>query len=185
MELLRPSSARRARRRTFVHGGTEVVPLLRDGMLDAETLVDVRGVVPRGVADGVIGAGTTLAELEASRDPRRAARGVPARGVAAAPQHGLARREPPPVDALLVLAARLPLPPARRRPLPRARGRASRARDLRERLLRLGASLRRRGRARRARRAAAHEQRASSRSRSSTGSRTRATGARRRSSPAS
>jgi xanthine dehydrogenase YagS FAD-binding subunit len=47
-----------------IHGGTEVVPLLRDGLLEAETLVDVRGVVPRGVQDGVIGAGTTLAELE-------------------------------------------------------------------------------------------------------------------------
>src|SRR5204862_2924203 len=47
------------------HGGTEVVPLLRDGILEAETLVDVRGIVPRGVRDGVVGAGTTLAELEA------------------------------------------------------------------------------------------------------------------------
>ncbi|HZS31281.1 MAG TPA: FAD binding domain-containing protein [Gaiellaceae bacterium] len=49
---------------TFVHGGTEVVPLLRDGLLSAETLVDVRGVVPRGIDGGTIGAGTTLAELE-------------------------------------------------------------------------------------------------------------------------
>jgi xanthine dehydrogenase YagS FAD-binding subunit len=32
--------------------------------LEAERLIDVRGVVPRGVQDGVIGAGTTLAELE-------------------------------------------------------------------------------------------------------------------------
>jgi xanthine dehydrogenase YagS FAD-binding subunit len=40
------------------------VPLLRDGLLDAERLVDVRGIVPRGVQDGVVGAGTTLAELE-------------------------------------------------------------------------------------------------------------------------
>jgi xanthine dehydrogenase YagS FAD-binding subunit len=47
-----------------IHGGTEVVPLLRDGILKAETLVDVRGVVPRGVDGTVIGAGTTLAELE-------------------------------------------------------------------------------------------------------------------------
>jgi xanthine dehydrogenase YagS FAD-binding subunit len=39
--------------------------MLREGLLDAETLVDVRGVVPRGVHGGVIGAGTTLAELEA------------------------------------------------------------------------------------------------------------------------
>jgi xanthine dehydrogenase YagS FAD-binding subunit len=56
-------------------GGTEVVPLLRDGILHAETLVDVRGIVPRGCAtrpshvpgsgaELLIGAGTTLAELE-------------------------------------------------------------------------------------------------------------------------
>jgi xanthine dehydrogenase YagS FAD-binding subunit len=49
-----------------MHGGTEVVPLLRDGILRTETLVDIRGVVPRGVDGGHIGAGTTLAELEAS-----------------------------------------------------------------------------------------------------------------------
>jgi xanthine dehydrogenase YagS FAD-binding subunit len=40
------------------------VPLLRDGLLRGERLVDVRGVVPRGIRDGTIGAGTTLAELE-------------------------------------------------------------------------------------------------------------------------
>jgi xanthine dehydrogenase YagS FAD-binding subunit len=64
VELLRPSSVAELDGGTFVHGGTEVVPLLREGLLAAETLVDVRGVVPRGVRDGVIGAGTTLAELE-------------------------------------------------------------------------------------------------------------------------
>ena len=68
MELLRPSSvaelATPAGGGVFFHGGTEVVPLLREGLLEAERLVDVRGVVPRGVHDGVIGAGTTLAELE-------------------------------------------------------------------------------------------------------------------------
>ena len=50
----------------------------------------------------------------------------------------------------------VPVPPARRRPLPRARGRAPRARDLRERLLRVGASVRSRGRAARARRDGPH-----------------------------
>ena len=48
----------------FIHGGTEVVPLVRDGILEADTLVDVRGVVPRGVDGDRVGAGTTLAELE-------------------------------------------------------------------------------------------------------------------------
>jgi xanthine dehydrogenase YagS FAD-binding subunit len=51
-----------------VHGGTEVVPLLRDGIIQGDMLVDVRGVVPRGVDGARIGAGTTLAELAASTD---------------------------------------------------------------------------------------------------------------------
>jgi len=64
VELLRPSSVEELDGGLLVHGGTEVVPLLREGLLEAERLVDVRGVVPRGVDGGVIGAGTTLAELE-------------------------------------------------------------------------------------------------------------------------
>ena len=64
MELLRPSSVDALDGGVFLHGGTEVVPLVREGLLEAEQLVDVRGVVPRGIHDGVIGAGTTLAELE-------------------------------------------------------------------------------------------------------------------------
>jgi xanthine dehydrogenase YagS FAD-binding subunit len=47
-------------------GGTDLVPLLRDGLLEAERLADVREALPRGVADERIGAGTTLAELERS-----------------------------------------------------------------------------------------------------------------------
>jgi xanthine dehydrogenase YagS FAD-binding subunit len=65
VELSQPSSvAELGDGGVFIHGGTEVVPLLRDGILAADRLVDVRRVVPRGVHDGVIGAGTTLAELE-------------------------------------------------------------------------------------------------------------------------
>ena len=64
MELLRPSDLAELDGGVFVHGGTEVVPLLQDGLLSAETLVDVRGVVPRGVEGNVVGAGTTLGELE-------------------------------------------------------------------------------------------------------------------------
>ena len=64
MELLRPSSVEELDGGVFLHGGTELVPLLQDGLLSAETLVDVRGVVPRGVSGNVIGAGTTLGELE-------------------------------------------------------------------------------------------------------------------------
>jgi xanthine dehydrogenase YagS FAD-binding subunit len=68
VELLRPSSVEELDLDggVFLHGGTEVVSLLRDGLLRAERLIDVRGVVPRGIHEGVIGAGTTLAELEAS-----------------------------------------------------------------------------------------------------------------------
>jgi xanthine dehydrogenase YagS FAD-binding subunit len=49
-------------------GGTELVPLLRDGIVEADVLVDVRDVVPRGISGRTIGAGTTLAELEASAE---------------------------------------------------------------------------------------------------------------------
>jgi xanthine dehydrogenase YagS FAD-binding subunit len=65
VELLRPSDLAEVDGGLLVHGGVEVVPLLREGLLDADRLVDVRGVVPRGVDGAVIGAGTTLAELEA------------------------------------------------------------------------------------------------------------------------
>jgi xanthine dehydrogenase YagS FAD-binding subunit len=68
VELLRPSSVEELATPpgggTFLHGGTEVVPLLREGLLETERLVDVRGVVPRGIDGSVIGAGTTLGELE-------------------------------------------------------------------------------------------------------------------------
>jgi xanthine dehydrogenase YagS FAD-binding subunit len=47
-------------------GGTDLVPLLRDGLVATDELVDVRTLVPRGIDDGRIGAGTTLAELERS-----------------------------------------------------------------------------------------------------------------------
>jgi xanthine dehydrogenase YagS FAD-binding subunit len=65
MELLQPSDTAELDGGVYVHGGTEVVPMLRDGLLEAETLVDVRGIVPRGIDGTRIGAGTTLGELEA------------------------------------------------------------------------------------------------------------------------
>lgn len=69
MELLRPSSAEQAagalgNGSVALAGGTELVPLLRDGLVRADTLVDVTRAVPRGVEGTTIGAGTTLAELE-------------------------------------------------------------------------------------------------------------------------
>jgi xanthine dehydrogenase YagS FAD-binding subunit len=49
-------------------GGTELVPLLRDRLVQANTLVDVRAAVPKGVRGSEpqtrIGAATTLGELE-------------------------------------------------------------------------------------------------------------------------
>ena len=72
MELLRPESLADATNAlgngtVALGGGTDLVPMLRDRLVEAETLVELRGVVPRGIdGDGTrIGAGTTLAELEA------------------------------------------------------------------------------------------------------------------------
>jgi xanthine dehydrogenase YagS FAD-binding subunit len=49
-------------------GGTELVPLLRERIVEASTLVDVGGAVPKGIdgsgSETRIGAGTTLSELE-------------------------------------------------------------------------------------------------------------------------
>jgi xanthine dehydrogenase YagS FAD-binding subunit len=69
LQLLRPDSLEAAgaalgNGSVALAGGTDLVPLLRDGLIAAETLVDVRAVVPRGVEGTRIGAGTTLAELE-------------------------------------------------------------------------------------------------------------------------
>jgi xanthine dehydrogenase YagS FAD-binding subunit len=82
LELLRPDSAEQAVQALgngtkALAGGTDLVPLLRERIVVAETLVDVGSVVPRGIQRGTptststststnitIGAGTTLAELE-------------------------------------------------------------------------------------------------------------------------
>jgi xanthine dehydrogenase YagS FAD-binding subunit len=45
-------------------GGTEVVPLVRAGLLSGDRLVDIRGVIPCGIEPNRVGAGATLAELE-------------------------------------------------------------------------------------------------------------------------
>jgi xanthine dehydrogenase YagS FAD-binding subunit len=69
VELLQPSNAEEAtgalgNGSRALAGGTELVPLMLDGLVQADTLVDIRKVVPRGIAGTRIGAGTTLAELE-------------------------------------------------------------------------------------------------------------------------
>ena len=73
MQLLRPDSLEAAgaalgNGSVALAGGTDLVPLLRDGIVAAETLVDVRAIVPRGVEGTKIGAGTTLAEIEREAD---------------------------------------------------------------------------------------------------------------------
>jgi xanthine dehydrogenase YagS FAD-binding subunit len=70
LKLLRPESLEAATAAlgngtVALAGGTDLVPLLRDRIVEAETLVELREVVPRGVEGTRIGAGTTLAELEA------------------------------------------------------------------------------------------------------------------------
>jgi xanthine dehydrogenase YagS FAD-binding subunit len=69
LQLVRPESADQAVQALgngakALAGGTELVPLLRDGLTSADTLVHVADAVPRGVDGTRIGAGTTLAELE-------------------------------------------------------------------------------------------------------------------------
>ena len=64
MELRQPSSLEELDGGVYLAGGTDLVPLLREGIVQTETLVDIREVVPRGIDGSRIGAGTTLAELE-------------------------------------------------------------------------------------------------------------------------
>jgi xanthine dehydrogenase YagS FAD-binding subunit len=73
LQLLRPESLEAATAAlgngsVALGGGTDLVPLLRDRIVEADTLVELSGVVPRGVDGATIGAGTTLAELEADSE---------------------------------------------------------------------------------------------------------------------
>src|SRR5688500_5593814 len=85
LELLRPESVEEAvgalgNGAVALGGGTDLVPLLRDGIVKADTLVELIRCVPRGLHLGTqpptpgstggltIGAGTSLGELEA--DPQ-------------------------------------------------------------------------------------------------------------------
>jgi xanthine dehydrogenase YagS FAD-binding subunit len=89
VQLLRPESVDAAgaalgNGTVGLAGGTDLVPLLRDGLVSAETLVELRDVVPSGVDGTKIGAGTTLAELEV--DPEIPAALLEACALAASPQ---------------------------------------------------------------------------------------------------
>ena len=89
MELLRPSSvddatAALGNGSVALAGGTELVPLIREGLVHAETLVHVSEAVPRGIDGTTIGAGTRLAELEVDPQVPQALR--EACSLAASPQ---------------------------------------------------------------------------------------------------
>ena len=89
MQLQRPESAEAATAAlgngsVALAGGTELVPLIRDGLVKADTLIAIRDVVPRGIDGTRIGAGTTLAELEVDPEIPQALR--EACSLAASPQ---------------------------------------------------------------------------------------------------
>ena len=89
LELLKPSTVEHAvaslgNGSVGLAGGTDLVPLLRDRIVRADRLVELREVVPGGISDGRIGAGTTLAELEADPQVPQALREACA--LAASPQ---------------------------------------------------------------------------------------------------
>jgi xanthine dehydrogenase YagS FAD-binding subunit len=89
VELRRPPDAAQAvaalgNGSVALAGGTDLVPLLRDGIVQADTLVHLADAVPRGVDGTRIGAGTTLAELEV--DPQVPAALREACAQAASPQ---------------------------------------------------------------------------------------------------
>jgi xanthine dehydrogenase YagS FAD-binding subunit len=65
-------------------GGTDLVPLVRDRLVRAERLVELRSVVPRGIDGTTIGAGTTLSEVEVDPEVPQALREACA--AAASPQ---------------------------------------------------------------------------------------------------
>ena len=89
MKLLRPPDAGAAvaalrNGSVALAGGTDLVPLLRDRIVEPETLVHLADAVPRGVEGTRIGAGTTLAELEV--DPQIPATLREACALSASPQ---------------------------------------------------------------------------------------------------
>jgi xanthine dehydrogenase YagS FAD-binding subunit len=66
MKLIRASSFDELDGGVLIAGGTEVVPQLREGLLQADTLVDITELVPHEIEGTRIGAGAKLAEIEAA-----------------------------------------------------------------------------------------------------------------------
>jgi xanthine dehydrogenase YagS FAD-binding subunit len=73
LSLLRPASLDNFEGMPLA-GGTDLVTLIRDGLVEAETVTDIRALLPRGLEGTRIGAGTTLAELELSDEVPKALR---------------------------------------------------------------------------------------------------------------
>jgi xanthine dehydrogenase YagS FAD-binding subunit len=89
LQLLRPDTSEAATAAlgagsVALAGGTDLVPLLWHGLVEADTLVHVRDAIPRTVEGGTIGGGATLADLEAASELPQALREACA--VAASPQ---------------------------------------------------------------------------------------------------
>jgi xanthine dehydrogenase YagS FAD-binding subunit len=73
LSLRRPASLDDFEGRALA-GGTDLVTLIRDGLVEAGTVSDVRALLPRGLDGTRIGAGTTLADLESSDEVPEALR---------------------------------------------------------------------------------------------------------------
>jgi len=73
LSLRRPASLDDFEGRALA-GGTDLVTLIRDGLVEAGTVSDVRALLPRGLDGTRIGAGTTLADLERSDEVAEALR---------------------------------------------------------------------------------------------------------------
>jgi len=73
LSLRRPASLDDFEGRALA-GGTDLVTLIRDGLVEAGTVSDVRALLPRGLDGTRIGAGTTLADLERSDEVPEALR---------------------------------------------------------------------------------------------------------------
>jgi xanthine dehydrogenase YagS FAD-binding subunit len=67
LSLLRPASLAEVEGRPLA-GGTDLAPLLRDGLIAADKISYVLPLLPRGIEGGRIGGATTLAELERSAE---------------------------------------------------------------------------------------------------------------------
>ena len=138
VELLRPSSRRgargaRQRRRPAAAGRSSCRCSATGSSRPRRSSTCARSSRGASTARASARARRSASSRSTRRSRRRCARRAASPRRPQLRNDGLDRRQPAAGDALLVLAPQVPVPPARRRPLPRARGPAPRARDLRER----------------------------------------------------